>query len=127
MCELLSGKRAKDIFTEAGFDVNALGSKRIERATARWKEFYNAGTLGNYDDSKVREVHARRKDKHRNDCIDKTVYRQSVEIKNLEEKIASRDRKISELQLNLKMLREELIKPDLSGSCENIAHLAEIN
>ena len=25
------------------------------------------------------------------------------------------------------MLREELIKPDLSGSCENIAHLTEIN
>ena len=47
--------------------------------------------------------------------------------KALRNKIASRDRKISELQLNLKMLREELIKPDLSGSCENIAHLAEIN
>ena len=25
------------------------------------------------------------------------------------------------------MLREELIKPDPSGSCENIAHLTEIN
>ena len=25
------------------------------------------------------------------------------------------------------LLREELIKPDLSGSCENIAHLTEIN
>lgn len=35
MRELLSGKRPKDIFAEAGFDVDALGSKRIERATAR--------------------------------------------------------------------------------------------
>lgn len=127
MKELLSGKRPKEIFAEAGFDVEALGSKRIERATSRWKESYKAGTLGNYDDSKVREVHARRKDKHRNDCIDKTVYRQSLEIKNLEEKIASRDRKISELQINLKMLREELINPNVSDTCENIAHLTEIN
>lgn len=31
MKEFLSGKRPKDIFAEAGFDVNALGSKRIER------------------------------------------------------------------------------------------------
>lgn len=41
--ELISGKRPKEIFAEAGFDVNALGSKRIERATARWKESYYAG------------------------------------------------------------------------------------
>ena len=127
MKELLSGKRPKEIFAEAGFDVEALGSKRIERATHRWKESYKAGTLGNYDDSKVREVHARRKDNHRNLCIDKTIHIQSLEIKNLEEKIASRDRKISELQLNLKMLREELLNPSLSDSCEKIAHLTEIN
>ena len=33
-----SGKRPKQIFIDAGFDPEILGDKRIERATARWKE-----------------------------------------------------------------------------------------
>ena len=39
-------KKPTAIFRDAGFDVKALGSKRIERACARWKESYEAGTLG---------------------------------------------------------------------------------
>ena len=34
------------IFRDAGFDIDMLGSKRIERACARWKESYESGTLG---------------------------------------------------------------------------------
>ena len=57
--ELLEkGKNPTDIFRDAGFDITSLGSKRIERATARWKESYSAGTLGNYDDSSLRKIHA---------------------------------------------------------------------
>ena len=42
----MQGKKPTAIFKDAGFDVKALGSKRIERACARWKESYEAGTLG---------------------------------------------------------------------------------
>lgn len=34
----LEGMRPKKIFIEAGFDPEILGSKRIERAAARWRE-----------------------------------------------------------------------------------------
>lgn len=41
-------KGPAQIFRDAGFDTKILGSKRIERAAARWKESYEAGTLGAY-------------------------------------------------------------------------------
>lgn len=44
--EYMQGKKPTAIFRDAGFDVKVLGSKRIERACARWKESYEAGTLG---------------------------------------------------------------------------------
>ena len=44
--EYMQGKKPTEIFKDAGFNVKALGSKRIERACARWKESYEAGTLG---------------------------------------------------------------------------------
>lgn len=43
------GTGPTEIFRNAGFDVKILGSKRIERAAARWKESYEAGSLGMYD------------------------------------------------------------------------------
>ena len=46
MDEYIKGKRPTEIFRDAGFDIRALGSKRIERACARWKESYQSGTLG---------------------------------------------------------------------------------
>lgn len=48
MNEYIKGKRPGQIFSEAGFDVRVLGSKRIERACARWKEAFYSGTLGIY-------------------------------------------------------------------------------
>lgn len=44
--EYMQGKKPTAIFKDAGFDVKVLGSKRVERACARWKESYEAGTLG---------------------------------------------------------------------------------
>lgn len=44
--EYLGGKKPAQIFRDAGFDLKMLGSKRIERAAARWKESYQSGTLG---------------------------------------------------------------------------------
>ena len=46
MDEYIKGKRPTRIFRDAGFDIRILGSKRIERACARWKESYQSGTLG---------------------------------------------------------------------------------
>ena len=46
MEEYIEGKRPTQIFRDAGFDIKILGSKRIERACARWKESYQSGTLG---------------------------------------------------------------------------------
>lgn len=49
MKEYTSGKKPTRIFKEAGFDAAILGSKRIERASARWRESYKAGSLGKFD------------------------------------------------------------------------------
>ena len=40
-----------NIFRSAGFDLKILGSKRIERASYRWRESFEAGTLGLYADT----------------------------------------------------------------------------
>ena len=53
MKEYSSGKGPTQIFKDAGFDPKILGSKRIERAAARWRESYAAGTLGKYDDGYI--------------------------------------------------------------------------
>ena len=44
------GKRPSEIFTEAGFNVDVLGYKRIERASDRWRTMNNAGRLGEQTD-----------------------------------------------------------------------------
>ena len=38
--EYLEGRKPTEIFRDAGFDVSMLGSKRIERSSARWREMY---------------------------------------------------------------------------------------
>ena len=40
------GKGPREIFKEAGFDVEALGYKRIERASDRWRTENNEGRFG---------------------------------------------------------------------------------
>lgn len=51
MREYLAGKGPTRIFREAGFDTEILGYKRIERATAHWKEAYHAGRLEDTQDA----------------------------------------------------------------------------
>lgn len=53
MDEYNSGKRPIDIFREAGFNPDILGTKRIERACARWREADKAGTLEKYSYTKI--------------------------------------------------------------------------
>ncbi len=45
------GEKPGNIFRSAGFDLKILGSKRVERASYRWRESFEAGTLGMYTDT----------------------------------------------------------------------------
>lgn len=107
MEELNKGKRPQDIFAEAGFDIFALGSKRMERATARWKESYAAGTLGNYDDSHISKVHAENKRKKRYEYEQETIALQKTKIKDLTDIIAIKDQEIAALKKRIYALRIE--------------------
>lgn len=51
MWKYINGERPGAIFRSAGFDTNVLGSKRVERACARWKELYCSGALDVTDGS----------------------------------------------------------------------------
>lgn len=56
MNEYSSGKKPTQIFRDAGFDTKILGSKRIERAAANWKESYASNSFGMYHGQKLRSV-----------------------------------------------------------------------
>lgn len=88
--EYINGKKGPtQIFREAGFDIAVLGTKRIERAAARWKESYASGTLGTYP------------------AIGKTVEEQQIQkIKNLKTENALLKKQI-ELLKNMSVLKEE--------------------
>lgn len=64
MKEYLAGKGPTQIFKDAGFNPNILGSKRIERASARWRESYAAGSLGKYESSSIPCQQDTKKAKH---------------------------------------------------------------
>jgi len=88
--EYRNGKKPTQIFREAGFDPKVLGSKRIERATSRWKESWAAGTLGSYQDRTIRK---RRKWELQN-LINNFEYEKYVEI-------------LEQLQARIEFLEEE--------------------
>lgn len=91
MKEYLNGKRPAQIFREAGFDIKMLGSKRIERACARWKESYQSGTLGEFNavleknNSKTKRetVQSEKKSFHNNSIVAQ-CHRQEREIRRLQ-------------------------------------------
>ena len=56
--EYRRGKGPRQIFKDAGFDVEALGYKRIERASDRWRTDNNEGRFGKNMD--YIEVHKER-------------------------------------------------------------------
>lgn len=86
MREYLEGKKPKQIFQDAGFDPQMLGSKRIERAGARWRESFASGTLGEYEDMIMR-------------CNEKLLPPDRV--------IRAQNQKIDKLQMCIKNLQKE--------------------
>ncbi len=95
MEEYLSGhKGPTQIFRDAGFDTAILGSKRIERAAARWRESYAAGSLGAYKDGEIRH----RELMEDPDLTDKQKKKLTLQQAN---------RKLSRKQKQIEMLRQE--------------------
>ena len=89
------GKKPTCIFQEDGFSPEVLGSKRIERACARWREADAAGTLGQHG-----YVQTDRK-KKRQSLLDKKELQLSRQKNNYERKLEK------QAAHNLKHLRRQ--------------------
>ena len=90
------GKGPREIFREAGFDVDALGYKRIERASDRWRTENNEGRWDS--DPDYVEVHKERR-----------RYQASIT-----DQISQQAELIKQLQNENNQLRERLLQ--LSGA-----------
>ncbi len=88
------GIQPRDIFIDAGFDVEALGYKRIERAADRWRKMNNEGRLG--DEIDYVAVHESRQ-RHKSSLI-RTIEQQNKTITALEEEIKSLKEKVRMLE-----------------------------
>jgi len=85
--EYYSGKKPMRIFQDAGFDVTVLGSKRIERCCARWKEANAAGSLGEkYEGNDYYERRASNENEKM--MLERTIREQQAEISRLKSRIA---------------------------------------
>ncbi|MBP3385070.1 MAG: hypothetical protein J6M22_06375 [Firmicutes bacterium] len=92
--EYFEGKKPMRIFQDAGFDVKVLGSKRIERCSARWREANASGTLGRkHADNDFFE-----KNENEKQMMRRTIEEQQQEIDQLKEKIEHLSEVVQELQ-----------------------------
>lgn len=81
MDEYLTGKFPRRIFEENGFDVDLLGTKRIEQAAYRWKKAYEKeGLIGLTDSRKESSGRPMKRELSQSEIID----RQEAKIKLLE-------------------------------------------
>lgn len=77
--EYFGGKKPMNIFRDAGFDVKTLGSKRIERCSARWREANASGSLGKkYENN---DFYERNENSKRE--MERTISEQRAEIEQL--------------------------------------------
>lgn len=97
MREYMNGKKPTQIFRDAGFDIKMLGSKRIERATARWKESYRAGSLG------TKYVFFRKSGDA--DTVACSHQDKSEKQKKLVERCCEQEQQIKELTAEIKLLQ----------------------
>lgn len=87
--EYRMGKGPRQIFKDAGFDVVALGYKRIERAADRWRRANNNGDLG--DAADYVEAHRERNRRYRESLEDK-CNRLEQELSDLKSQLAALER-----------------------------------
>ena len=83
----------KEIFEAAGFDTKALGYKRIERASDRWRREYNESLGDNVID--YVQVHERRR--RRTYDVKETILSQQNLIAELEQENRELKRRLREL------------------------------
>lgn len=81
--EYFAGKKPMNIFRDAGFDVKVLGSKRIERASARWREANASGSLG----EKFLNNDFYEKNENSKQVLERTIADQQAEIERLQEEV----------------------------------------
>ena len=81
--EYFEGKKPMRIFQDAGFDVKVLGSKRIERCSARWREANASGTLGR----KAEGNDFFEKNENEKQMMRRTIQAQQQEIEDLKQQI----------------------------------------
>ena len=101
--EYLSGKKPKEIFEDAGFDIGILGPKRIERAAARWRELYRSGG---------------------EEALDKLLCRKAVRTKRtkLLQDVENISHELTKAELSEKASQEEI--EDLNREIERLRTLA---
>ena len=97
MEEYLKGKRPTRIFKDAGFNVEALGEKRIERAAARWRELYAAGGIEAFSGEAMREL----KNTQRSEM--------EAELRNAKEQCEKSDSDIKSLNEEIDSLRKLIV------------------
>lgn len=95
--EYKKGKRPVEIFSDAGFDINILGTKRIERAAQRWKEAAGIG-IPNYR----REVTKEAEDHRRQKLLEQI----EAEKEKSKLKLQKKDQKIAELEAEVELLKK---------------------
>ena len=83
--EYFGGKKPMRIFQDAGFDVKVLGSKRIERCSARWREANASGSLG----AKVEANDFFEKNENEKQMMRRTIEAQQLEIEKLRAQLAA--------------------------------------
>lgn len=103
------GEKPGAIFRSAGFDLKILGSKRVERASYRWRESFEAGTLGVYADTSTTNEDESKNDEmaQTGDEEDVNAYEEIEENKKLLWKTLEEQKKlIVELRSEIKHLRK---------------------
>lgn len=120
--EYLAGKKPKQIFREAGFDVKMLGDKRIERATARWRELYEANGFEAFEEEQNRAVRRSKKNviEEQYKSASSRLKLCEKQLKNDEKKIKSMQEEIDELKNLIANLYQENVR--LREKCNDMRY-----
>ena len=88
--EYYEGKKPTRIFMDAGFDIALLGTKRIERCCARWREANASGNLG--EKYEANDFYEHYKTDNERMMLDRMIKEQAEEIKLLKQQISQLER-----------------------------------
>ena len=114
-----SGMKPAAIFREAGFDPAVLGQKRIERASARWREIYGSCGMSGFDEEKPGNPkklgETRLKEtlaavRHRNRLLEKSCVKESMRVDELQKQNMLLRENNSELEQANRDLKELCIR-----------------